>query len=61
MQAEDMKAERRAKLIEQGSQLFVTACHEAEIDVANTWPASDEELKHRAYSDRYGKEMGWLQ
>lgn len=60
MQAEDMKAERRAKLIEQGSQLFVTACHEAEIDVANTWPASDEELKRSAYSDHYGKEMDWL-
>ena len=56
-----MKVERRVELIEQGSQLFATACHEAEIDVANTWPASDEELKRSAYSDHYGKEMGWLQ
>lgn len=61
MQVEDMKVERRVELIEQGSQLFATACHEAEIDVANTWPASDEELKRSAYSDHYGKEMGWLQ
>ena len=61
MQAEDMKAERRAKLIEQGSQLFATACHESEIDVSEAQPTSDEGLKHRAYSDRYDEEMGWLQ
>ena len=56
MQAEDMKAERRAKLIEQGSQLFVTACHESGIDVSKARLTSDEELKHRAYSDRYDEQ-----
>ena len=60
MRAEDVKAERRAKLIERGLQLFATACHESGIDVSNTWPASDEELKRSAYSDHYGKEMDWL-
>lgn len=58
MQAEDMKAERRAKLIEQGSQLFATACHESGIDVSKAQPTSDEELKRSAYSDRYGEKVG---
>lgn len=61
MQAEDMKAERRAKLIEQGSQLFATACHESGIDVSRAQSTNDEELKHRAYSDRFDEEMDWLQ
>ena len=56
-----MKAERRVKLVEQGSQLFATACYEAEIDVSGARLTSDEELKHRAYSDRFDEEMGWLQ
>lgn len=61
MQAEDVKAERRVNLVEQGSQLFATACYEAEIDVSRARLTSDEELKHRAYSDRFDEEMGWLQ
>ena len=61
MQAEDMKAERRAKLIEQGSQLFATACHGVEIDVFKARPTNDKELKQRVYSDRFDEEMGWLQ
>lgn len=56
MQAEDVKAERRAKLIEQGSQLFATACHEAEVDVSKARPTNDEELKQRAYSDRFDEQ-----
>lgn len=55
-----MKAEGRSQLIDQGSKLFATACHESGIDVSNAWPASDEELKRSAYSDHYGKEMDWL-
>ena len=61
MQAEEMKAERRAKLIEQGSRLFATACHESGIDVSKAQSTNDEELRHRAYSDRFDEEMGWLQ
>ena len=61
MRAEDVKAERRVKFAEQGSQLFATACHESGIDVSKAQPTSDEELKHRAYSDRYDEEMSWLQ
>lgn len=61
MQAEEMKAECRAKLVDQGLQLFATACHESGIDVSKAQPTSDEELKHRAYSDRYDEEMGWFQ
>ena len=61
MQAEEMKAERRAKLVDQGSQLFATACHESGIDVSRAQSTTDEELKHRAYSDRFDEEMGWLQ
>ena len=56
MQAEDIKAERRVKLIEQGSQLFATACHEAGIDVSKAQSTNDEELKHMAYSDRCGEQ-----
>lgn len=56
MQAEDMKAERRVKLIEQGSQLFATACHESGIDVSKAQPTNDGELKHRAYSDRFDEQ-----
>lgn len=61
MQAEEMKAERKAKLVDQGSQLFAAACHESGIDVSKVRPTSDEELKHRVYSDRFDEEMGWLQ
>ncbi len=56
MQAEDMKAERKLELIDQSSQLFVTACHESGIDVSKVLPTGDEELKRNAYSDRYGEE-----
>lgn len=58
MQAEEMKAERRAKLVDQGSQLFAAACHESGIDVSRAQSTNDEELKHRAYSDRFDEEMG---
>ena len=58
MQAEDMKAERRAKLIEQGSQLFAAACHGSGINVSKARPTNDDELKHSAYSDRYGEKVG---
>lgn len=60
MQAEEMKAERRAKLVDQGSQLFVIACHESGVDVSKARPTSDEELKRNAYSDRYDEETDWL-
>lgn len=60
MQAEDMKAERRAELVDQGSQPFVIACHESGISVSKTRPTNDEELKHRAYSERFDEEMGWF-
>lgn len=56
MQVEDMKVERRVELIEQGSQLFATACHESGIDVSKPQSTNDEELKHRAYSDRYDEQ-----
>lgn len=61
MQAEDVKAERRVNLVEQGSQLFAIACHESGVDASKVRPTNDEELKQRAYSDRYDEEMGWLQ
>lgn len=57
MRAEDTRAEHGLKLIDQGSQLFATACHESGIDVPKTWPTSDEELKRSAYSDRYGEKL----
>lgn len=60
MQAEDEETEGRSQLIDQGSKLFATACHESGIDVSNAWPASDEELKRSAYSDRYDEEADWL-
>lgn len=60
MQAEDEKTEGGSQLIDRGSKLFSTACHESGIDVANALPTSDEELKRSAYSDHYGKEMDWL-
>ena len=56
MQVEDMKAERRAKLVDQGSQLFVIACHESGIDVSRAQSTNDEELKRRAYSDRFDEQ-----
>ncbi len=55
-----MKADRRAELVDQGSQLFVIACHESGISVSKTRPTNDEELKHRAYSERFDEEMGWF-
>ena len=58
MRAEDMKTERKPELIEWGSQLFSTACYESGIDVSKAQPTNDDELKHSAYSDRYGKETG---
>lgn len=60
MRAEDEKTEGRSQLIDQGSKLFAAACHESGIDVSNAWPASDEELKRNAYSDRYDEETDWL-
>lgn len=57
MQAEDMKAERRAQLIDRGSRLFATACQESGIDVSKAQPTSDEELKRSTYSDRYGERV----
>ena len=58
MQAEDARAERRAQLLDRGSKLFATACHESGIDVSNARLVSDEELKRIAYSDRYGVKVG---
>lgn len=58
MQTEIMKAERKLELIDQSSQLFVTACHESGIDVSKAQPTSDEELKRSAYFDRYGEKIG---
>ena len=60
MRAEGEKTEGRSQLIDQGSKLFAAACHESGIDVSNAWPASDEELKRSAYSDRYDEETDWL-
>lgn len=53
-------ARRKLELIDQGSQLFATACRESGIDVAKAQPTGDEELKRNAYADRYGEEMSWL-
>ena len=58
MQTEDEKTERKLELIDRSSQLFVTACHESGIDVSKVVPTGDEELKRRAYSDRYSEEAG---
>lgn len=60
MQAEDEKTEGGSQLIDQGSKLFATACHESGIDVSNARPTSAEELKRNAYSDRYDEEADWL-
>lgn len=60
MQAEDEKTEGRSQLIDQGSKLFATACHESGIDVSKAQPTSAEELKRNAYSDRYDEETDWL-
>lgn len=60
MQAEDMKAERKIELIDQGSQLFATACRDSGVDVSKARPTSDEELKRNAYSDRHDEETDWL-
>lgn len=53
-------AKRKLELIDQGSELFITACRESGIDLAKAQPSGDEELKQNAYADRYGEEMGWL-
>lgn len=53
-------AKRKLELIDQGSQLFVTACRESGIDMTRAQPTDDEELKRNAYADRYGEEMSWL-
>ena len=58
-QREREKAAKR-KLIDQGSELFITACRESGIDLAKAQPSGDEELKRNAYADRCGEEMGWL-
>lgn len=55
-----MKAERKIELIDQGSQLFATACRDSGVDVSKARPTSDEELKRSAYSDRYDEETDWL-
>lgn len=55
-----MKAERKLELIDQGSQLFATACRDSGVDVSKARPTSAEELKRNAYSDRYGEETNWL-
>lgn len=60
MRAEEMKAERKLELIDQGSQLFATACRDSGVDVSKARPTSAEELKRNAYSDRYGEETNRL-
>lgn len=55
-----MKAEHKIELIDQGSQLFATACRDSGVDVSKARPTSDEELKRNAYSDRYDEETDWL-
>ena len=56
MQTEDEKTEGGSQLIDRGSKLFATACHESGIDVSKAQSTNDEELKHRAYSDRYDEQ-----
>ena len=56
----NVRLDANLKLIDQGSELFITACRESGIDLAKAQPSGDEELKRNAYADRCGEEMGWL-